>query len=50
VEVRTKLYASRLETRQQQAELIKDGLSDALPQIKYLDVWLILAEGWWTQT
>jgi hypothetical protein len=50
VEVRTKLYASRLETRQARAELIKEGLSTALPGIRYLGVWLVLADGWWTQT
>jgi hypothetical protein len=50
VEVRTKLYASRLETKQTRAELIKAGLSKALPGIGYLGVWLVLADGWWTQT
>jgi hypothetical protein len=49
-EVRTKLYASRLETRQNRAELIKAGVSKALPAIRYLGVWLVLADGWWTQT
>jgi hypothetical protein len=50
VEVRTKLYASRLETGQKRAELVKAGVSEALPGIRYLGVWLVLAEGWWTQT
>jgi hypothetical protein len=50
IELRTKLYASRLETKQNRAELIKSGLSKALPGIRYLGVWLILADGWWTQT
>ena len=50
IELRTKLYASRLETKQNRAELIKTGLSKALPGIRYLGVWLILADGWWTQT
>jgi hypothetical protein len=50
VEVRTRLYQSRLETRQERAELLKAGLAKALPGIRYLGVWLILADGWWTQT
>jgi len=50
VEVRTKLYTSRLETRQDRAELIKAGLSKALPTVRYIGVWLVLADGWWTQT
>lgn len=50
IELRTKLYASRLETKQDRAELIKAGLSKALPGIRYLGVWLVLADGWWTQT
>jgi hypothetical protein len=50
IEVRTKLYPSRLETRQKRAELVKAGVSEALPGIRYLGVWLVLADGWWTQT
>ena len=50
IEVRTRLYASRLETKQSRAELIKAGVSEALPAIRYLGVWLVLADGWWTQT
>jgi hypothetical protein len=50
IELRTKLYASRLETKEDRAELIKAGLSKAFPGIKYLGVWLVLADGWWTQT
>jgi hypothetical protein len=50
IEVRTKLYPSRLETRQSRAELIKADVSKALPAIRYRGVWLVLAEGWWTQT
>jgi hypothetical protein len=50
IEVRTKLYPSRLETKQERAELIKAGVSTALPGIKHLGVWLVLADGWWTQT
>src|SRR5215469_1384043 len=42
IELRTKLYRSRLETRQNRAELIKAGLSKALPEIRYLGVWLVL--------
>ena len=50
IEVRTKLYASRVETRQERAELIKASVASALPEIRYLGVWLILTEGWWAQT
>ncbi|HET9893954.1 MAG TPA: hypothetical protein VFQ44_03375 [Streptosporangiaceae bacterium] len=50
IEIRTKLYASRLETRQDRAELIRAGLSRAFPGIGHLGVWLVLADGWWTQT
>jgi hypothetical protein len=50
IELRARLYASRLETRQDRAELVKAGLSKAFPGIRYLGVWLVLAEGWWTQT
>jgi hypothetical protein len=50
VELRTKLYARRLETRQNRAELVKASLSQALPGISYPGVWLVLADGWWTQT
>jgi len=50
IELRTKLYASRLETKQNRAELVKARLSQALPGIRYLGVWLVLADGWWTQT
>jgi len=50
VEVRTKLYTSRFQTKQDRAELIKAGLSKALPEIRHLGVWLVLADGWWTQT
>jgi hypothetical protein len=50
IEVRTKLYASRLETRQSRAELIKASLSEAVPGIRHMGVWLVLADGWWTQT
>jgi hypothetical protein len=50
IELRTKLYASRLETKQDRAELITASLSKALPGIRYLGVWLVLVDGWWTQT
>jgi hypothetical protein len=49
IEVRTKLYASRLQTKQSRAELLKAGVSKALPAIRYLGVWLVLLDGWWTQ-
>ena len=47
---RLKACASRLETKQNRAELIKAGLRQALPGIRYLGLWLVLADGWWTQT
>jgi len=50
IEVRTKNYASRMASRRERAELIKAGLSKAFPGIRYLGVWLVLADGWWTQT
>ena len=50
IEIRTKLYPSRLQNKQDRAELVKVGLSKAFPGIRYLGVWLVLAEGSWTQT
>jgi hypothetical protein len=47
VEVRTKLFASRLDDKQRRADLISNRLAGfGLSQI---GVWLILAEGSWSQ-
>lgn len=47
IEVRTKLFGSRVPDRQRRADLIRDRVSHlALGQV---GVWLILAEGAWSQ-
>ncbi|MFM7535743.1 MAG: hypothetical protein ACKO91_08120 [Acidimicrobiales bacterium] len=48
IEVRTKWMASRLEDPQRRADGVRDGLS-AL-DLQSIGVWLILAEGAWSQT
>lgn len=48
VEVRTKLFHSRVEDKQRRADLIRDRLS--VLQLEALGVWLILAEGAWSQS
>ncbi len=48
VEVRTKLFDSRLADKQRRADLIRDRLSD-LP-LGSVGVWLILWEGAWAHT
>lgn len=48
IEVRTKLFATRVADKQRRADLIRDRLS-ALP-LGQVGVWLILAEGAWSQT
>jgi hypothetical protein len=47
IEVRTKLFASRVEDKQRRADFLRGGLS-AL-DIERLGVWLILEEGAWSQ-
>jgi hypothetical protein len=47
IEVRTKLFATRVRDKQQRADLIRARLS-ALP-LGQAGVWLILAEGAWSQ-
>jgi hypothetical protein len=47
IEVRTKLFGSRVPGRQRRADLIRDRLSH-LP-LGRIGVWLILAEGAWSQ-
>ena len=49
VEVRTKLFASRLQDKDQRAEQIRHRLSEAVPQLGLIGVWLILHEGSWAQ-
>jgi hypothetical protein len=48
IEVRTKLFEHRVRDRQRRADLIRDRLS-GLP-LGRIGVWLILAEGAWSQT
>jgi hypothetical protein len=45
VEVRTRMLTGRLDDTQRRADLIRDGLSD----LGQIGVWLILAEGAWSQ-
>lgn len=47
IEVRTKLFETRVQDKQRRADLIRDRLS-ALP-LGQVGVWLILAEGAWSQ-
>ena len=47
IEVRTKLFASRVEDKQRRADLIRDRLSEL--NLGQIGVWLILAEGAWSQ-
>jgi hypothetical protein len=47
VEVRTKLFASRIVDKQRRADLIRDRLSSL--GLGKVGVWLILAEGAWSQ-
>jgi hypothetical protein len=48
IEVRTKLFDSRVRDKQRRADLIRDRLSH-LP-LGQVGVWLILAEGAWSQS
>lgn len=47
IEVRTKLFASRVEDKQRRVDLVRDRL--AALNLGELGVWLILAEGAWSQ-
>jgi hypothetical protein len=49
IEVRTKLFSSREGDKHRRADLIRDRLS-TMSEIGSFGVWLILAEGAWTQT
>ena len=48
VEVRTKLFDSRVADKQRRADLIRDRLAGL--QLGATGVWLILAEGAWSQS
>jgi hypothetical protein len=48
IEVRTKLFESRMHDKQQRADLIRDRISD-LP-LGAVGVWLILTDGAWSQS
>jgi hypothetical protein len=48
VEVRTKLFESRARDKQRRADLIRDRLTSEL-ELGKLGVWLILADGAWSQ-
>jgi hypothetical protein len=48
IEVRTKLFGSRVQDKQRRADLIRDRLSGL--QLGSIGVWLVLADGSWSQT
>lgn len=48
VEVRTKLFSSRVDDKQRRADLIRQHLSQVA--LGRVGVWLILAEGAWAQS
>jgi hypothetical protein len=48
IEVRTKLFEDRVQDKQQRADLIRDRLSGV--PLGQIGVWLILAEGAWSQS
>ena len=48
IEVRTKLFQHRVQDKQRRPDLIRDRLAE-LPLVR-LGVWLILAEGAWSQS
>jgi hypothetical protein len=47
IEVRTKLFPSRVEDKQRRADLLRDRLAGL--NLGQLGVWLILTEGAWSQ-
>ena len=49
IEVRTKLFQSRLDNKQHRSDLIRDGLATHM-NVGRIGVWLILAEGAWSQS
>jgi hypothetical protein len=50
VEVRTKLVASRVADKDQRTHQIRERLSQTVPQLGLIGVWLILLEGSWAQS
>ena len=48
IEVRTKLFEQRVQDKQRRADLIRDRLSNV--PLGQVGVWLILAEGAWSQS
>lgn len=48
IEVRTKLFGTRARDQQRRADLIRDRLSGL--RLRAIGVWLVLAEGAWSQT
>ena len=48
IEVRTKLFKSRLIDKQRRADFVLDGLSSL--ELGHVGVWLVLHEGAWSQT
>jgi hypothetical protein len=48
IEVRTKLFLSRIEDKQRRVDLLRDRLADL--KVERLGVWLILLEGAWSQS
>jgi hypothetical protein len=49
IEIRTKLFASRVHDRQRRADLVRDRLRSTMGSIDF-GVWLILHEGAWAQS
>jgi hypothetical protein len=47
IEVRTKLFPSRLEDKQRRADLLRERLSGS--SVERLGVWLILSDDAWSQ-
>lgn len=48
IEIRTKLFASRVDDKQRRADLVRERLGDL--GFDRIGVWLILAEGAWSQS
>ena len=48
IEVRTKLFPSRVQDKQRRVDLLRDRLADL--KLDRLGVWLILLEGAWSQS
>lgn len=49
IEVRTKFFESRVRDKHERAARIRDRVAAAAPGVGVLGVWLILAEGSWSQ-